>query len=310
MKKILLSALLLSTTLLANNIKEPSKVKIGITQIIEHPALDSARVGFEKALKDNGYGKAKLDYQNAQGDFATAQMIAGSFVQGGKDMIFAISTPSAQAAYNATKNIPILITAVTDAKSAGLTGANITGTSDATSIDALLKKVVGVLPKTKKIGVIYNTSEQNSQIQVKNSKEAGKKLGIEIVEIGITNVNEITSALDAVLNKIDVLYTPTDNLIVSATPLVLDRANRANVPVIGCIEEQVPQGALLTDTIDFEKLGYQTGEMAVKVLKGEKKPKDMPIETLKKTQVIINKKMATKYKIDLNSELLKGAKIY
>lgn len=307
MKKLAMALLLLSTMVMGKEIKEPKNIEIGVTQIMEHPALDSARVGFEKALKDNGYGDVKIDYQNAQGDFGTAQMIANSFVQSKKDLIYAISTPSAQAAYNVTKEIPILITAVTDVKAAGLVGENITGTSDATSIYKQLETITKILPKAKKVGIIYNTSEQNSQVQVANAKEESKKLGLEIVEVGVTNVNDMAMGLDSLLDKVDVLYTPTDNLVVSATPLVLDKANRKNVPVVGCIEDQVAQGALITDTIDYEKLGYQTGEMALRVLKGED-PKNMPVETLKNTQLIVNKKAAEKYGIDLGA--LEGAKLY
>lgn len=307
MKKLAMALLLLSTMVMGKEIKEPKNIEIGVTQIMEHPALDSARVGFEKALKDNGYGDVKIDYQNAQGDFGTAQMIANSFVQSKKDLIYAISTPSAQAAYNVTKEIPILITAVTDVKAAGLIGENITGTSDATSIYKQLETITKILPKAKKVGIIYNTSEQNSQVQVASAKEESKKLGLEIVEVGVTNVNDMAMGLDSLLDKVDVLYTPTDNLVVSATPLVLDKANRKNVPVVGCIEDQVAQGALITDTIDYEKLGYQTGEMALRVLKGED-PKNMPVETLKNTQLIVNKKAAEKYGIDLGA--LEGAKLY
>lgn len=307
MKKLAMALLLLSTMVMGKEIKEPKNIEIGVTQIMEHPALDSARVGFEKALKDNGYGDVKIDYQNAQGDFGTAQMIANSFAQGKKDLIYAISTPSAQAAYNVTKEIPILITAVTDVKAAGLVGDNITGTSDATSIYKQLETITKILPNAKKVGIIYNTSEQNSQVQVASAKEESKKLGLEIIETGVTNVNDMAMGLDSLLDKVDVLYTPTDNLVVSATPLVLDKANRKNVPVVGCIEDQVAQGALITDTIDYEKLGYQTGEMAIRVLKGEE-PKNMPVETLKNTQLIVNKKVAEKYGIDLGA--LEGAKLY
>lgn len=307
MKKLAMALLLLSTMVMGKEIKEPKNIEIGVTQIMEHPTLDSARVGFEKALKDNGYGDVKIDYQNAQGDFGTAQMIANSFAQGKKDLIYAISTPSAQAAYNVTKEIPILITAVTDVKAAGLVGDNITGTSDATSIYKQLETITKILPNAKKVGIIYNTSEQNSQVQVASAKEESKKLGLEIIETGVTNVNDMAMGLDSLLDKVDVLYTPTDNLVVSATPLVLDKANRKNVPVVGCIEDQVAQGALITDTIDYEKLGYQTGEMAIRVLKGEE-PKNMPVETLKNTQLIVNKKATEKYGIDLGA--LEGAKLY
>lgn len=309
MKKLLIMGLLLSTIAMGNEIKEAGKVKIGISQIVEHPALDAARDGFEKALKENGYKDAKIEYQNAQGDFGTAQMIGQQFAQDNKDLIFAISTPSAQAAYNSTKNIPILITAVTDPKAAGLTGENITGTSDMMPVYEQLKVAKDMLPGIKKIGILYNTSEQNSQVQVDNAKEEGKKLGLEIVETGVNSINDIASGIDQLLTKVDVLYVPTDNLVVSATPLVLDRANKAKVPVIGCIEDQVKQGALVTKTINYKKLGYQTGEMAIEVLKG-KSPKDMPIETLKNMELIINKKMAEKYKVDLSNEALKDAKYY
>ena len=309
MKKSILMLLLLSSIVMGKEIKKAEDIKIGVTQIMEHPALDSARIGFEKALKEKGYENAKIDYQNAQGDFTTAQMIANSFVQDDKDLIYAISTPSAQAAYNVTKNIPILITAVTDVKAAGLVGENITGTSDATSIYNQLEIVTKILPKVQKIGIVYNTSEQNSQVQVENAKIESKKLGLKIVEAGITNINDMAVALDSLLDQVDVLYTPTDNLVVSATPLVLDKANRKNIPVIGCIEEQVVQGALITNTIDYEKLGYQTGEIAIRLLEGEA-PKNIPVETSKDTQIIINKKSAEKYGVNLEEDILKGAKLY
>lgn len=289
--------------------KEKGKIKIGITQIIEHPALDAAKEGFIEALKANGYEeKMDIDIQNAQGDFGTAQNIANLFVQDGKDLILAISTPSAQAVYNATKEIPILITAVTDPASAGLTGENIAGTSDAAPVDKQMEIIKKILPDTKKIGIVYNTSEQNSQILVQQAKEEASKNGMEIIETGITSINEMTPALDSLLSKVDVLYTPTDNLVVSATPLVVQKANEMNIPVIGCIKEQVEQGALVTETIDYYRLGYQTGEIAIRVLNGEK-PSSIPIETLKDTRLIINKSSAEKYGIDLNSEALKEAEI-
>ena len=161
-----------------------------------------------------------------------------------------------------------------------------------------------LLPQIKKVGVIYNTSEQNSQIQVEQVKEEGKKLGLEVVEAGITNVTDMAIGLDTLLPKVDILYTPTDNLVVSATPLVLEKANKAGKPVIGSVEDQVAQGALVTQGIDYEKLGYQTGEIAIRVLNGEK-PNSIAIETLKETTLIINKKAAEKYNINMSNEILK-----
>ena len=305
MKKMLL--LLLGISMIAFG-KEKSDVKIGVTQIMEHQSLDSARKGFIKALEKEGYGEKNIEYQNAQGDFGTAQIIANSFKNDNKDLILAISTPSAQAAYNATKEIPIIITAVTDAKSSGLVGENITGTSDAAPIYKQLEVAKKLLPQIKKVGVIYNTSEQNSQIQVEQVKEEGKKLGLEVVEAGITNVTDMAIGLDTLLPKVDILYTPTDNLVVSATPLVLEKANKARKPVIGSVEDQVAQGALVTQGIDYEKLGYQTGEIAVRVLNGEK-PKDIPVQTLKNTKLMINKAAAERLNIEIPENLKERAEL-
>lgn len=305
-KSILLLMVLL--LLVGCNKEENKKIKIGITQIVEHQALDSAREGFEKAIIDSGLD-VEIEFQNAQGEFANSQLIASSFVRDKKDLILGISTPSAQSIYNATKDIPILVTAVTDLESAGLVGDNITGTSDMAPIQEQFKIAKELLPNLKKIGVIYNTSEQNSLVLIKKAKVISEELGIELVEVGISSVNDMSVALDTILIKVDVLYTPTDNLVVSATPLILEKANKNNVPVIACIEDQVAQGALVTETIDYEKLGYQTGEMAVKILKGED-IKGMKVQTLKDTDLIINRKSAEKYKIDLKKlDEIKGVKI-
>lgn len=287
--------------------KNEDTIKIGVTQIIEHPALDNTVVGFKRALSDGGYTDIEIEEQNAQGDFATAQTIGASYARS-KDLILAVSTPSAQAAYNATKEKPILITAVTDPAAAGLVADNISGTSDASPIGKQLELIKRLIPNAKKVGVIYNTSEQNSLVILENLKTEADKKGLEIVEAGITSVNEIALALDSILGQVDVLYTPTDNLVVSATPLVLEKAGDRSVPVVGSIEEQVVQGALATETIDYEKLGYQTGQMAVRILNGEDIG-TMPVETLKDTQTIINSKAAKKLGIELNEDLLKDATI-
>ena len=305
---------LLGVMILAACGKESStnnkKINIGITQIIEHPALDATVAGFKEALADGGYteDKVNIEAQNAQGDFGIAQTIASNFVQSKKDLILAVSTPSAQSAFNATKDIPILITAVTDPVAVGLVGDNITGTSDMAPVNKQVELIKALLPNAKRIGVVYNTSEENSQILVKKLKVESEKYGYKVVEKGVTNVNEVGQALDVLLKDVDVLYTPTDNLIVAATPLVLSKANEANVPVIGCIEDQVIQGALATETLDYKQLGYQTGEIAVRVLNGEN-PKDIPIETQRDTKLLINKEVAERLNINLPAELKNRAQM-
>lgn len=305
-KMLLLGLIALSSVqLLGDNNKE--KVEIGVTQIVEHPSLDLSRKGFETALKDKGI-VANIEFANAQGDFSTAQMIAKGFVDKKKSLIFTISTPSSQAAYNATKDIPIIITAVTDPQAAGLTGKNITGTSDQLPISEQLELVKELMPNVKKIGLIYNTSEQNSIISIGKVKEESKKVGLEYVESGVTSINDIGPALDSLLGQVDMVFLTTDNLVVSSMALVMEKSNRANKPVFASTEDQIPMGALVTKTIDFYQIGYRAGEMAAEII-GGKEVSSIPIELPKNNLIIVNKKVAEKYNINMNLEILKNAKI-
>ena len=284
------------------------EIKVGITQIVEHPSLDAARKGVEKALKEKGKN-IKIEYQSAQGDFGTAQLIAKSYASSKKDVIVAISTPSAQAALNATKTIPIVYTAVTDGASAGLKGNNITGTSDMSPLDKQAELIKNLLPKAKKVGFIYNPSEQNSILLLEKFKGIAKAKGLTVVEKGASSVNDINLAIDSLLSQIDVLYIPTDNLVYSSASLVIQKANRKNIPVIASTKDIVEKGALATESIDYEKLGYQTGERVIDILNG-KNPKDIPVETLKQTTLVINQKIAKKYNISLDNPKLKNAVKY
>ena len=299
MKKLLtILGLMLGLTTLS--VAAEKEIKVGITQIVEHPSLDAARKGVEKALKEKGKN-IKIEYQSAQGDFGTAQLIAKSYASSKKDVIIAISTPSAQAALNATKTIPIVYTAVTDGASAGLKGNNITGTSDMSPLDKQAELIKTLLPNAKKVGFLYNPSEQNSLLLLEKFK------GIAI-EKGVSSVNDINLAIDSLLGQIDVLYIPTDNLVYSSASLVIQKANKKNVPVIASTNDIVEKGALATESIDYEKLGYQTGERVIDVLNG-KAPKDIPVETLKQTTLVVNQKIAKKYNISLDNPKLKNAVI-
>lgn len=293
------------------------KIKIGITQIVEHQALDAARNGFIDALKSKGFTDGQnieIDFQNAQGDAPTAQTIAQKFVSQKKDMILAIATPSAQAAYNATKDIPILITAVTDPVQSGLakswdkSGTNVTGTSDAAPMEKQFELTKKLVPNGKRIGILYNTSETNSEIQVNAAKQLAPKFGFEIVTSGVTSSNDIAQALTSLLGKIDVLYVPTDNMIVSSMPIVAEKCNAKRIPVIGAESGTVDAGALATEGIDYYKLGFQTGLAAVDVING-KKPADMPVTTLQDTQLVINETTASKLGISIPEDLAKRAKM-
>ena len=294
-----------------------SEVKnIGIVQLVQHDALDAANKGFVDALKEKGYEEGKnikIEQQNAQGEQANAQTITKQFADSKKDLIFAIATPAAQAAYNATKDIPIVFTAVTDpvkaeiAKDWKSSGTNVTGTSDKVPVDKQIELLKKLLPNAKTVGVIYNTSETNSVIQVDELKAAAEKQGLAVKEVGVTNVNEINQNLSSALGQIDVLYTPTDNTVASGYALVGKLCLDKNIPIIGAEEAVVTKGGLASIGIDYYKLGKEAGEKAAEVLDG-KKPSDVEISTLSEMSFTINTDVAKKLNITLPADIEANAK--
>lgn len=289
---------------------------IGIVQLVQHDALDAANKGFVDALKDKGYedGKnIKIEQQNAQGDMNNAQTIAKQFADSKKDLIFAIATPAAQAIYNATKDIPTVFTAVTDPVAAEIakdwksSGTNLTGTSDKVPVEKQIELLKQLIPDTKTVGVIYNTSETNSVIQVNELKAAAEKAGLAVKEVGVTNVNEINQNLASALGEMDVLYTPTDNTVASGYALVGKLCLDKNVPIIGAEEAVVTKGGLASIGIDYYKLGQEAGLKAVEILEG-KKPSDIEITTLSEMSFTINTDVAKKLNITIPADIDSKAK--
>ncbi len=292
-------------------------VSIGISQIVENPVLDLAREGFVDALKEKGYEDGKnieIDTQFAQGDIALTTTIAQNFVSQKKDLILAISTPSAQAAFQSTKDIPILFTAVTDPISAGLIQniespeGNITGTTDMVPIEKQLELGKTIYPHAKKVGIPYNTSEVNSQVQVELAKEAAKLQGLEIVQIPVTNSSEIEPALSGKVREIDFLFLPSDNLIASSMSIITKVALDNNIGSIGVDEPMVKNGALACEGLDYYKLGYETGLMAIDIMEG-KEVKELPVSRPTETELTINKDIIDKLGVSLPEEILDGAVI-
>jgi putative tryptophan/tyrosine transport system substrate-binding protein len=294
-------------------------VKVGITQIVEHPSLDAAREGFIAALKDAGYEEGKnlkLDYQNAQGDMNNNMSIAQKLVSDKNDLILAIATPSAQAAVQATKDIPILFTAITDPVGAELVksleepGGNATGTSD-THPDAIKKTIEAIkmfIPNAKKVGIIYNNGEPNSVVNVKKAKEALEAAGLEAVETTISASSEVKQAAESMVGRVDVLYIPKDNTVVAALESVITVANDKNIPTFVGEGDSVKRGTFASYGFDYHDLGYTTGKMAVEILKG-KKPGDMPVGFPENLELYVNKKAAEEEGITLSEDMLKDAKI-
>lgn len=288
---------------------------IGVLQLIQHSALDAANEGFVDALKEAGYEDGKninIEQQNAQGKIDIAQQIANQFVSSKKDLIFAIATPSAQAAYNATKDIPIVFTAVTDPVSDSLvssldnSGNNLTGTSDMADIEEQLELYTKVLPSMKTLGIIYTTSETNSVNQVKVLKKLAPKFGLTIKEIGVANINEINQNLTSAIKDIDALYAPTDNNVAASYELVAQIALSNNVPVLGAEPAVVEVGGLICKGIDYYELGKMAGDKAVQILDG-KKPSEIPTETMPELAITVNTDAAEKLGITIPDDVLKDA---
>ena len=314
MKKVLagivMAAICLSTVSAA---KKNKLIKVGVIQLVEHSALDANYKGFVDGLAEAGYidgENIKIDYQNAQGEQANCVTIAQKFVNGKDDLIFAIATPAAQAVANLTKKIPIVISSVTDPESAKLVksnknpGTNVTGTSDLTPCAAQMELITKLFPNAKTVGMIYCSSEQNSMFQVKLAEEACDKLGLKYVEATVSNLNEIQQVTQSLCQKVDVIYSPTDNMIAAGMPLVAKIAIENKKPVICGEEGMVKAGGLATYGNNYYELGKQSAKMAVEILNG-KKPATMPIQYLDVCDFVVNEETAKAIGVTINSDLLK-----
>ena len=287
--------------------------RIGIGQFAQHGSLDNCYQGFVEGLAEAGLVEGenlKIDLQNAQADMGIAQQIAAQFASAKVDMMVGIATPMAQACYNAAAGaIPTIFTAVTDPVAAGFASADgtaageVTGSSDALPIKAQLETIRAMMPEASKIGILYTTSEVNSISAIEIYKSLAGDYGFEIVESGISTTADIPLALDALLSKVDCLTNLTDNTVVSALALVLDKANAAGKPVFGSEIEQVKLGCAAAEGLDYIALGRQTGLMAAKVLKGEAKAIEIPYEIITEPQLYVNSEALAKFGITLSDEL-------
>ena len=287
--------------------------KIGVGQFAQHGSLDNCYEGFMQGLAEAGIVEGqnlKVDLQNAQADMGIAQQIAAQFAGNRVDMMVGIATPMAQACYNAASSfIPTIFTAVTDPVAAGFASADgkamgeVTGTSDALPIQAQLETIRAMLPQAKKIGILYTTSEVNSISAIEIYKQLAPNYGFEIVESGISTIADIPLALDMLLAKVDCLTNLTDNTVVSALALMLDKANAAGKPVFGSEIEQVKLGCIAAEGLDYIALGRQTGLMAAKVLKGEAKASEIPYEIITEPGLYVNAAVLKQFGIELSADL-------
>ena len=287
-------------------------LKIGILQLVEHNALDQANQGFIDGLKEAGYEDGKnitIDYQNAQGEQANCITISQKFVNDRVNLILAIATPAAQAVANTTKDIPILITAVTDPADAKLVadntspGGNVTGTSDLTPVKEQIELLKKLVPSAKNIAFLYNSSEQNSKFQVDIAKAKSDEMGLSYMDATITNPNDIQQVVQSLVGKVDAIYVPTDNMVSAGMANVIAITEPAKIPVICGEVGMLNAGGLATYGIDYYELGKLTANQAVKILKGESSPASMPIEYIQHPVLEVNTNAAQKLGITIPADL-------
>ena len=285
--------------------------KIGINQLVQHPALDEATAGFKQAFADAG-AEVEWDEQNANGEQPTALTIAQQFANSDLDLALAVATPAAQATVQNLIDIPVLFTAVTDPVSAELVesmdapGSNVTGTSDEAPIDQQLELLKDLVPEAKNVGIVYASGEVNSQVQVDAATEAAKGLDLEIETQTVTSVNEIQQAVEA-LGDVDAIYVPTDNMVVSGIASLVQVAEEKKIPVIGAEAGTVEGGAAATIGIDYTELGRQTGEMALRILRDGEDPAEMPVEKATEFTYVVNEKAAKNQGIEIPEDILAEA---
>lgn len=293
-----------------------SMLNIGIVQIVEHPSLNTIRESFVEQLAMQGFKDGEnviIDYQNAQNDQTNLKTICQKFANKDYDLIVAIATPSAQAAAGETKTIPVVFSACTDPVAAGLVadlnkpGGNVTGTSDAVSAEKIMELAKRITPDIKTIGALYSSSEINSISVIDNLKEYAAQNGLTVIEATVTNSSEAQQAAASLAGKADAIFSPIDNTIASAMPIVAQEANKAKIPVYVGADSMVKDGGLATYGINYVILGQETANMAAEILKG-KNPGDIPVKTITDVEIYLNKSTADAIGVTIPADVLKEAK--
>ncbi len=290
---------------------------ISVSQFVEHPALDAVLKGFQDYLREQSID-VKYNVHNAQGNMATANQIGHQIMGEKPDMILAIATPTAQACAQALqkaphmRTTPMLFTAVTDPVNAGLVknlekpGANITGVSDMLPVARHLEMVQAFLPRMKKLGFLYNAGEVNSKILVPLFKAEAGKLGFEIVEATVSKTSEVFQAVKSLVGKVDAVYIPTDNTVVSALESAIKVCRQNKLPLFNADVDSVKRGSIAAMGFDYYQHGYQTGAMARRILAGGD-PAVTPVETQETLQLHINLSAARKMGVEVPAALLNKA---
>ena len=284
---------------------------IGVTQIVTHPALDGAIAGFKQALAAKGI-QATYDMQNAQGDMSVAAQIAQKFAGEHLDLILGVATPTTQAVVKADTSTPIIFTAVTDPKGAGIVAdptapsANVTGVSDMLPVQPHLNLIKELVPNVKAIGVLYNAGESNSVFLVKAETAAAQKMGIKVIPATASTSADVEQAAQSLVGRVQAFSVLTDNTVVSALASVVKVAEQNHIPLIAGDTDSVKAGAAAAYGFNYTDLGYQTGLMAARVLTGTP-ISSIPVEYAQKLQLAVNETTAKAMGITLPASLVAKA---
>ncbi|WP_019221004.1 ABC transporter substrate-binding protein [Bartonella senegalensis] len=290
-------------------------VKVAVTQIMVHPAADAVRKGVLDALVENGYKQGEnfeLTFLSAQGNISTATQIARKFVGDKPDVIVAITTPSAQTMLAATKTIPIVFAAISDPIGAKIVssltkpGGNITGSSDRIDVAGSVKLLQEVKPDLKKIGYLYNASEANSVSTLKTLKDVASKAGLEIIPSSAPKPSDVQAATRALVGKVDVIFIPADNTVLSVLEGAIKVTQEANVPVFTVDFNAIGRGPFMTQGVNFYDVGVEAGKLVVRILKGEK-PGDIDVVQVANNDIRIDMKAVQKLDIVIPQTVIERA---
>ena len=280
---------------------------IGVIQLVDHPSLNTIRNAFCTEMTALLGDKVDIEIDDAQNDMSNINSICQKYVGGQKDLIVAIATPAAQAAAAATSDIPVVYSAVSDPEAAKLTGLpNVTGTSDAIPVESIFQLAAELTPQAKTFGLVYNTSEVNSVSVIGQAKAYMQQNGLQFVEATITNSSELQQSASSLVGKVDAIFTPIDNTVATAMPVLAEVASSNSIPLYVGADSMVADGGLATVGIDYSLLGTRTAQMAADIL-GGKSPADIPYEILSDYSTILNPRTAKAIGLEIPEEILAEA---
>lgn len=298
------------------NKKEQAEPTVGILQTMSHPALDQIHRGIIQGLKDEGYVNGKnmrIDFQNAQGDQSNLKSMSDHFQNKNAAVVIGIATPAVQSLANESGHTPVVMGAVSDPLGTGLVksmkhpGGKVTGVQDEQPVGQQLKLIRTFLPKIKRIGVMYTSSDDSSTAEFKAFRALAQKAGITIHPYTITSTNDIEQVAQTMAGKVQAVYVPDDNTVASGVSTLLKATNAAKIPVFPAADTMIKPGGIATRSVSQIDMGILTGKMAGQILKG-KKPQNYAVQRVTNYETVVNEKAAHKLGIPIPAAVIRAAK--